>query len=236
MILLPKYLYKFRTFNQYTSDILEDLRLYMALPKEFNDPFEGQLVTINSGTAGNGINLAAGKFNRDARNYLNTYRVLSLGSNIRSKSMWAYYAGDYSGFAIQFNTKHNFSKAQRIIYRSNNEDSYTIPINGPKEVKKVIRHSLLYKSDDWVREEEFRIINTASRKYFHFTMQDIESIILGCNVDIENEHHIATFCKEHNVRLRHMWLVPRKSTIEFYTDTMPRFDGTPYRNYIDHDL
>ena len=75
---IPRFLYKYCRFNAYWKDIFEDQRLYMPSPDELNDPFEGKLLPIESGTAGNIISLKAGQYNREAKQYLSNYRILSL--------------------------------------------------------------------------------------------------------------------------------------------------------------
>lgn len=64
----------------------------MPSPDELNDPFEGQLLPVGSGIAGNSINTAAGKFNRDMERFLKNFRILSFSANIRNKAMWAHYS------------------------------------------------------------------------------------------------------------------------------------------------
>lgn len=102
-LFIPKYIYKYTRFNEYWEDIFQNRRFYMPSPDELNDPFEGQLLPVGSGTAGNSINTAAGKFNRDMERFLKNFRILSFSANIRNKAMWANYSDQYCGFALQFN-------------------------------------------------------------------------------------------------------------------------------------
>lgn len=248
--IVPKYLYKYKTFdeNNYWQDILLNNRLYMPPPSQFNDPFEGKLFPFDSGTCGNTINLATGQMNKDVGQYLDNYRVVCLSGNIRNKAMWAYYACDYRGFAIQFKTyslKENymvdnaFSKAQRVIYKSNSEEIPCKQIMNPSEADKALRKCLLYKSEDWAQEEEFRIIervNKAKKKYLKFAPNDIESVILGIRMSEDNRKKITKICKEKNLRIRNMWLATIDSKIEFYTGEGPRRDGSSYKDFIDKDI
>ena len=250
MEIIPGYLYKYKSFdeNDYWKDILLKKRLYMARPCEFNDPFEGQLFPFETGSCGYTLNLNAGRANKDVKQFLNDYRVLCLSSNIRNKAMWAYYADNYQGFAIRFKTfkirsyheeKNNFSSAKRVIYKSDNEIIPCQRIRGRHEAKIAQKKCLLYKSADWKQEEEFRIIRynkSGKNKYFHFDYFDIESIILGDRIDMKNKQEITKICQKYDIRIRHMWLATIDSQIEFYTNESPRFDGSDYRKYIDHDI
>lgn len=250
MKIIPGYLYKYKSFdsNNYWKDILLKKRLYMARPSEFNDPFEGQLFPFGTATCGNSINLQAGQPNKDVKQFLDDYRVVCLSSNIRNKAMWAYYADNYQGFAIRFRTfkiglydneKNSFSSVQRVIYKTDNEIIPCQRINGYRAAKAAQRKSLLYKSSDWKQEEEFRIIRynkSGKNRYFHFDYSDIESVILGDRINIKNKQEITNICKRFDIRVRHMWLAKIDSRIEFYTDESPRFDGSDYRKYIDHDI
>lgn len=102
-LFIPKYIYRYTRFNEYWEDILQNRRFYMPSPDELNDPFEGQLLPVGSGTAGKSINTTAGKFNRDMERFLKNFRILSFSVNIRNKAMWAHYSDQYCGFALQFN-------------------------------------------------------------------------------------------------------------------------------------
>lgn len=248
--IVPKYLYKYKTFdeNNYWQDILLNNRLYMSPPSQFNDPFEGKLFPFDSGTCGNSINLAAGQMNKDIGQYLDYYRVVCLSGNIRNKAMWAYYASNYSGFAIQFKTfslqenymvNNVFSRTQRIIYKSNSEEIPCKQIMNRSEADQALRKCLLYKSEDWKQEEEFRIIERvtkAKEKYLKFDSNDIESVILGICISDGNRKLITKICKEKNIRIRNMWLATIDSRIEFYTGERPRCDGRSYKIFIDKDI
>lgn len=217
----------------------------MSAPSGFNDPFEGKLFPFNSGTCGNTIDLAAGQMNKDVGRDLDNYRVVCLSGNIRNKAMWAYYASNYEGFAIQFKTcssteqgiiNNNFSKAERVIYKSNNEEILCKDIMNPREAKVALRKCLLYKSEDWKQEEEVRIIGRANKlkkKYLKFNPNDIESVSLGIRISEENRKIITKLCKERGIRIRNMWLATIESRIEFYEGEPPRLDRRSYKDDID---
>lgn len=247
MEIIPEYLYKYRTFDSegHWKDILLNRRLYMSLASNFNDPFEGQLFPFDTGTCGNSINLIAGKANKDVAQFLKNYRVLCLSGNIRNKAMWAYYADNYKGFALQFRTRklsidpekiNHFSNARRVIYKSDNEYIPCRQVHGYKHLKEVQRQCLLYKSADWKQEEEFRIIRGKNNKFFHFDSDDLVSVILGAKISEENKNQIMNLCQKLSIRCRQMWLVTIESRIEFYSDNQPRFDGISYKKYIDKDI
>ena len=250
MEIIPRYLYIYKSFDTdgYWKDILVNKRLYMASPEAFNDPFEGQLFPFSTATCGQSINMAAGKVNKDVAQFLNAYRVVCLSSNIRNKAMWAYYADDYKGFAIRFKTTRDreyfthgnvFAAAERVIYKKNSEEIPCREVRSSNEAKKIQRQCLLYKSDDWKQEEEFRIIKyskSQKKKFLHFEYDDIESIILGARISEENRKTITDICRENNIKVRNMWLATIDSRIEFYSKEAPRFDGSSYKRYIDKDI
>lgn len=253
-LFIPKYVYKYTRFNDYWEDIFLHQRLYMPSPSELNDPFEGQLIAVNSGTAGNTIGLAAGKFNKDIGSLLKNYRILSLSANIRNKAMWAHYANQYCGFALQFNTRKSFSDVERIMYRPDYETGETVYITSKKdcEEKNLMRQALLVKSKDWENEEEFRIVDkiTANEEktrphYYDFEQNDLEGIILGANLDFDtaskyqvqygdNVKKLLAYAHALNVPVYYSWTVPIKSKIEFYREgNRPQFDGGSYMKYIE---
>lgn len=250
MEIIPRYLYIYKSFdtNGYWKDILVNKRLYMARPRAFNDPFEGQLFPFSTATCGQSINMAAGKGNTEVTQFLDAYRVVCLSSNIRNQAMWAYYADDYKGFAIRFKTTRDeayfthgnvFAAAERVIYKKDSEEIPCREVRGRSEAKKIQRQCLLYKSDDWKQEEEFRIIKyskSPNRKFLHFGYEDIESIILGARISEENRKTITDICKKNDIKVRNMWLATIDSRIEFYSKEAPRFDGSSYKRYIDKDI
>lgn len=239
MNFIPIYVYKFKSFDAYWRDIFENLRLYMASPEEENDPFEGKVIPIVASTAGGSISIAAGKINGAIEGNLSQYRIVSLSANIRNKAMWAHYSSNYSGFAIQFKTSDTFSSVKRVIYKPDYEivDFRNIDFSLKKD--DIYKETMLYKSEDWINEQEFRIIEKSSstkKEFFSFKLADIESIILGVYIKKENEEEILQFAKKLKIRVRHMWAVPIKARIEFYTEKEPELDGSSYQNYIDQDI
>ena len=261
-LFIPKYIYKYTRFNEYWVDIFQNRRFYMPSPDELNDPFEGQLLPVGSGTAGNSINTAAGKFNRDMERFLKNFRILSFSANIRNKAMWAHYSDQYCGFALQFNTQKNFSEVERVIYRPDYETIGPVTIPGLKKYEEYdpIRQSLLIKSKDWENEEEFRIIKEVTHErgknfanqlmYYNFDLSDLEGIILGANLDFEdknnaekykchlkNKQRLLDYAHQLKIPVYYSWTVPIKSKIEFYKEgNRPRFDGSSYMNYIEKNF
>lgn len=235
---LPVYVYKFRCFNEYWEDIFKNNQLYMPLASELNDPFEGKLIPMNTGDAGNTIRLMEGGCNKNAENVLSKYRILSLAKNIRSKSMWAYYAYNYSGFALEFNTKYTFSSLKQVVYKSGKFN--TELRNTLNEIRIGIENALLYKSKDWSHEEEYRLINNRiDIKYKKFGRDDINSIILGYSISLDNEKKLIEFAKKLGTNIKRMYLAPYDDTIEFYYDKdkcPARGDGSSYRKYIIKDM
>ncbi len=233
---MPKLIYKFRSFdNVFWEQIFKEKRLYMAPVKDLNDPFEGELLPIYTSTAGDSIVLNMGKFNKNARNYLSKYKVLSMAANIRSKAMWAYYASDYKGFAIEFNTQGVMSKLNKVIYKPPYIDVVPHQPVNVKQLNSYVKNALLYKSMDWSHEGEYRFISEDA--YFNFDLTDIESVILGCKVIPENVDKIKKYTSKMNIKVKYVYTVPIKDTIEFYYDgTPPRGDGTSYKKYIINNM
>ncbi|MDY3917263.1 MAG: DUF2971 domain-containing protein [Selenomonadaceae bacterium] len=260
---IPRFLYKYCRFNAYWKDIFEDQRLYMPSPDELNDPFEGKLLPIESGTAGNIISLKAGQYNREAKQYLSNYRILSLSANIRNKAMWAYYAENYCGFAIQFNTSsENFSSARRVLYRPNYEINHLHhlgKVSREDKLTHMLEESLFYKSKDWENEEEFRIIkkseNRSGKAFQSFVPEDVSGIILGAGLNLDyheyspnvsdekmqeyrqNVDDLKGYAQKWEVPIYCSWPVPLYSTIEFYEQNVhPRLDGSSYRTWCQDDF
>jgi hypothetical protein len=141
-----------------------------------------------------------------------TIGILCLTKNPDSLLMWAHYANNYSGAIIEFDGEHEFFQGSfDIDYRKNRPkkdiscyltEGSAIPIA-----------ELCVKSEDWVYEEEVRVVRSLSdckkvkehEKFPTYVMDipldAIKGIILGERTPVNEQRNIWNLVKETNISL-----------------------------------
>ena len=94
-------IYKYYSYNDYSLDVLRNNQLFFSHPSNFNDPFDSS------------FNLLVKPYKKfcDAlhgiKNMSNAFEKQGIGCFTKSnkpdnKHFWSLYAGNYSGFALEF--------------------------------------------------------------------------------------------------------------------------------------
>lgn len=146
--------------------------------------------------------------------------ILSLSKNWNNTLMWSHYTNSHKGFCIGFDKNHNFfenylsddkctSKFIKEVEYS--ETRVKIPMILGQE--KLNFEPYITKSLDWKYEEEIRIISSLNSAdeikpkepynihLFKVSHSCITQIILGANIEIENENEIRKFASEKNIEI-----------------------------------
>jgi hypothetical protein len=146
--------------------------------------------------------------------------IFSLSKNWNNSLMWAHYTISHKGICIGFDSKHNYfsdyissdgnsSKIiKEVVY---SENRVKIPMVLGQE--KLNYEPYITKSMDWKYEEEIRIIsslnlsnNIISKKPFDIHLfkiphNCINEIILGANIELQNEKEIRNFALGKNIKI-----------------------------------
>lgn len=162
--------YKFRSPNSpsFTIDIIKENRLYCADWRNLNDPMEGTYDALVLGPNAH----RRTKIEEIYENKIGT-RVCSLSRTYKHHPMWAYYAGDYSGLAIEIDLPESqvrsidYASGYRIQNWSNDDNAYSIA-----------QRILTTKHSDWSHEKEVRILYNEG-EFFPLPRGAIQRIILG---------------------------------------------------------
>ncbi|MDO5326058.1 MAG: DUF2971 domain-containing protein [Clostridia bacterium] len=174
---MPKILFKYKAISSINDlsracDILQNNRIYMPTYQELNDPLEGlnsKLLCIDENTR---------------EELRKKWQILALSTDGLIPSLWAYYAGNYTGICIGFRTHTTFDDAKKVQYVTKQESiSWDVGLSLPDD--------LLKKSKDWASEKEWRIIRqTVSlkkcsdcSKFFTFKPEDILCVFIGYKID-----------------------------------------------------
>lgn len=146
--------------------------------------------------------------------------VFSLSKNWNNSLMWAHYTESHKGFCVGFDSKHNFF----LNYLSTDKKtSKTIKdvVYSDKRVEIPMTFDqadlgfepFITKSLDWKYEEEIRIIASLALSdnlisgspyniyLFKVPHSAINEIILGANIEAENEKIIRLFASQNNIKL-----------------------------------
>lgn len=146
--------------------------------------------------------------------------IFSLSKNWNNALMWAHYTISHKGFCIGFDSKHNYfsdyissdgnsSKViKEVVY---SENRVKIPMVLGQE--KLNYEPYITKSLDWRYEEEIRIISSLNSSInkilkkpfdiylFKIPHDCINEIILGANIELQNETEIRKFALKKNIKV-----------------------------------
>ncbi|EHS1090821.1 DUF2971 domain-containing protein [Vibrio cholerae] len=203
-------LYKYRSVDSFTLDIIANNRIFFAKPEMFNDPYDtefninthvGKLSSIDMayleetyGTSSNDeVDRVIVNVNEQIKNYVSSAGILSLSSSPENLLLWAHYADDHKGICIEFERKlgndlANESFTQKVKYAAS-YPSFNKYAFIKKNGHSVVNRILWTKSPEWEYEQEWRVIYP----YKGGTVQEIpgkiKSIIFGLrcpsiNIDI----------------------------------------------------
>lgn len=179
-------LYKFRSFNnfEFIADILLNQRLYCAYFSDLNDPIEGYYINVipytckgdhRYGSPGYIPDTSPTKVLRNVKDYQNV-RVCSLADNYSDIRMWAYYASNYEGIAIEIDFSGIETKVEKVNYLSGKQEVVTHYMDqGVINPKDILKNKHVY----WEHEHEYRIIT--DQQYFSIPDR-IKRIIVGHKV------------------------------------------------------
>lgn len=166
--------YKFRNFSNVSDlmrikDIVLNRQLYCASWKRMNDICEGWY-RIDSG-----VGLVGSRFFSGMRQFAgakDVINVCSLSRNVCCQTLWAHYASEHSGVAIEIalddeKRERGHLVCNRVKYRrkflsfSKSEvESYDSDNSGGDGVRAVARKILLTKASCWKTENEIRLLTT----------------------------------------------------------------------------
>lgn len=151
-----------------------------------------------------------------------------------SPTMWAYYADSHKGFVVEYDFKsyntpcincphkctyQHYELLFPVIYsneRFNAKDfvgsfwSQRMLINSPVEVfipkddELALCKTLLYKSNDWSHEKEWRIISQCDT--FPMITQKPVAVYLGINMSKENRSKLLDFANKNNIMVFEMYI------------------------------
>lgn len=107
------------------------------------------------------------------------YGILSLSKRKDSLPLWAHYAGEHTGYCLEFRNDREFATGYEVLYREK------IPLRLSSEIDAYQADFLFTKRTDWAYEEEVRILVKPPGPQ-QFSPELLESVMLGKDVAAEN--------------------------------------------------
>lgn len=122
---------------------------------------------------------------------LKDYRIYSMSKRYDNLSLWAKYAGDHSGYCLEFVNKGPlFENARDVMY----EDSLQMDVNNPEHTN---GFWFFCKRPEWSNEEEVRLV--LPRRLGSKAELDpswLKRLILGKNVSQQNEQTVRAWAQQ----------------------------------------
>jgi hypothetical protein len=126
---------------------------------------------------------------------LEGYRVYSLSKRFDNMNLWAKYAGNHSGYCLEFaNNGDFFGCAREVVYCK----AVQLDLNNPD----LNGYWFFCKSEGWSNEEEIRIvIKRGGESRVQFNPAVLTRLILGWRMSEKDQEVIRTWAKERNPEL-----------------------------------
>lgn len=194
--------------------------IYLSNPDTFNDPFDCQTPInymefkdnntsvlkfietqknklpkniawkVNPDALSKNSDFLKAAMNDDIKELNSVLGVYCLSKIQNSILMWAHYANSHSGFCFGIDTKILQAISQNLgVEKVKYEKKY--PLISPNDsIENIIAKQVLYKSDNWKYEKEYRLIGMEIQRLYKIPNTAIKSIYLGVNIDPKNEENI----------------------------------------------
>ena len=122
---------------------------------------------------------------------LKDYRIYSMSKRFDNLNLWAKYAGDHSGYCLEFaNEGPLFEKTRDVLY----EDSLQMDVNNPTHTN---GFWFFCKRPEWSNEEEVRLVLTRGMgSKVKLEPRWLKRLILGKNISEQNEDTIRTWARQ----------------------------------------
>lgn len=194
---LPKLLFKYKAVSTAADidrliDILQKNQIYMPNYKQLNDPLEGTNAKLL------GIDQSVRDEEREK------WQILAFSEDCLLPTLWAYYAGNYTGVCLGFKTYPAFQNVIKVEYVNNQ-----MTFQGDEPL--FLEDDFKYKNRCWFYEKEWRFIRrseytedkTVANQFIDFAPEDIVHIFIG----YEMPENLKRMISESAPSTAHLWVV-----------------------------
>ncbi len=214
----PRTLFKYYSPETYNLKALEEGKVWMSRPDNFNDPYDCAFKLRDDIN-----NLSMGQ---SLKSFKDRIAITCYSENSDSILMWSHYARNHQGFCVEYDfgdvsllgPKHydrNYSMILAPVIYGKRE---LIEITNNQENDSYAILKMVYsKAFDWIYEQEWRqvlITQQALNGGFLSPSADIKTIVLGCKIDSFVEKIIYRMCLEKGIKLEKMRMHEDKFFLE----------------------
>jgi hypothetical protein len=118
-----------------------------------------------------------------------TFGLLSLTTRRDSILMWSHYSNSHQGYSVGLDTEVLFKSTPCQIWKVDYRNKFPEIDMFDKSPNDLIRIPCT-KSEDWIYEDEVRILVYGARSKITVQLECIKQIILGCNMKQSNKEEI----------------------------------------------
>jgi len=220
----PKVLYKYGKFDEYTERRFTHNELFFSSPYRFNDPFDSKVVLRCDGKAQQKEEYLCAQYKKkqptlseeEIRAHVHGREEIILNETLEKARdrlrngldvccfterrddilMWAHYAGQHTGFCLEFDADNEFfARALRVKYGAIRAIINVLSLDSLSEGE--VAKKLLIKARDWKHEQEWRIVDYGKGEEIqNFPAEALRGVILGCKISPENKENVLKWCSE----------------------------------------
>jgi hypothetical protein len=208
-------IYKYRKVDEFDIINLENNRLKMTCPIEFNDPFDCVAAALNrdSFIEDFGLKEYENYIDNEYKNdlcikihnefyprheeHIKSIQICCFSTNKDSILMWSHYANMHSGFCIEYDM--DMLLDSRMPIRPVKYVNDMPIIYNRVNMKKAVYDVILCKSKEWSYESEWRVIyNKDDKRQFLRTINP-SAIYIGCKATTDLKDKILKICKTKSI-------------------------------------
>lgn len=215
---IPKRLYRYRSFSEYSLRELLLQNVFLARPDSFDDVFDSQYIYLESPTIP--YLKSEEEFARDMiidnlqdrlvmdRNayYQNVLRISCFTTDCENVPMWYYYANKHKGLCFEYDISDlpPYEDVEYcflpVIYPDKKEENVFRKI-GEKTAPDAVRNALI-KNKDWNFEKEWRMIRVSEKKEKEYASVKITKVIAGCDASFESIGLLANLINKNGLDVK----------------------------------
>lgn len=247
---IPDYLYKYYSLtdddslNKLKLTTLDEGKIFMSDPKDFNDPFDGKAFFYNKDKLSE-IDRLKEHNGSIIDDFTKFWKVTSLtGNDYNNMPMWAHYSNNHAGYCVCYNMKDKSnlylnSSTFKVQYVEDRVDITDFIYDYTKKVAEIIDRnismgikttvitniSLIYiaiylsflKMKTWDYEDEYRCSLGKTPDGNNYCTAIPCSIYIGAKCTKENEERLIEIAKKYKIPVFKM----------FYEDSNQKFELIP---------
>ena len=193
-------IYHYRTFDSHWYSNIIKGKVYMGSPAKFNDPFDGNIYgyanSLYLGLLNSKGALPSDDFQvmnadgeiRDFTDVLKShqdgfkdcFRVACFSEKLDLMTMWAHYASNHTGYAIEYDLTKLTSAQSKNLYKMAYFSREQLQ-KADFSTNRLPIFNLIQKDAEWSYEEEWRMIKTRDGTDYEDLSMCISAVYLGIN-------------------------------------------------------